>query len=315
MKTVLITPRAFPAYGKQYIEALGEMGYEVIVNNEKAPFSREEFVALAQEATGVIVGTEPMGRDLLEKCRNLKAVVRYGVGTDNVDLEFLKENGIGFDRCAGSNSVSVAEMAVSFMFMMAKGIPHGAENVRRGRWEKVDGFELYGKTIGIIGFGDIGRQVARITGGIGMNVIACAAHPIKEEILAEYNAKNVSFEELISTSDVISINAPLTDKTRNMIGAPEFKKMKNTAVLVNTARGGIVDDRAVLEALKTGEIMAYGTDVFGTEPAVYEPWVKELLELPNFILTPHMASRTVEADMNMTNMSGERLIRLLKDEK
>ncbi len=311
MKTILITPRAFTRYGASHIEKMQEMGYEVVAKYDGSAFTREEFVNHALTASGVIIGTEPMGRELLERCENLKAVVRYGVGTDNVDLETLEKLGIGFDRCAGSNSVTVAEMAVSFMFTMARGLPEATRNVRGGKWEKVDGIELLGKTIGVIGFGDIGRQVSRICRGIGMKVIACASKPINPELLEEYGAENVSFNELIEFSDVISVNVPLNAGTRNMIGMPEFERMRDHVIIVNTARGGIVDDRAALNALKSGKIGAYATDVFLPEPIVYEPWVKELLDLPNFILTPHMASRTEEADRNMTNMSAEKLIRLL----
>ena len=311
MNTILITPRAFTRYGAHHIDRMQEMGYKVIAKYDGTAFTREEFVDHALTASGVIIGTEPMGKELLEKCKNLKAIVRYGVGTDNVDLETVDRLGIGFDRCAGSNSVTVAEMAVSFMFTMARGLPEATRNVREGRWEKVDGIELLGKTIGIIGFGDIGRQVARICGGIGMKVIACASKPIKSELLKEYSAEDVSLDEICERSDVISVNVPLNDSTRNMISTPEFTKMKDRVIIVNTARGGIINDRAALDALKSRKIGSYATDVFLPEPVVYEPWVKELLDLPNFILTPHMASRTEEADRNMTNMSAEKLIRLL----
>lgn len=313
MEKILITPRGFLAYGMGHIETLKEMGYEVIHVKDGSAFTREEFVSYAKEATGIIVGTEPMGRDLIEQCKNLKALVRYGVGTDNVDLECVREKGIMFDRCAGSNAVAVAEMTVALMFSMAKRLPAAVKNVKNSWWSKHDCLELYGKTIGIIGFGDIGKQVARIADGIGMRVIACATRPIAPEILEKYGAENLTFDEIIEQSDVISVNCPLTEKTRNMIGEKEFKKMKSHAIIVNTARGGIIDDRALLDALKNGDIGAAASDVFSPEPAPFEEeWVQELLSLDNYALTPHMSSRTKEADTNMVNMSAEKMIDMLK---
>ena len=312
MEKIFISPRAFAAYGMDHIKTLIDMGYDVVYRDDGVSFTPEEFEENASQALGIIVGTEPMGEELLKKCVNLKYLVRYGVGTDNIDLDTVKKLGIVFDRCAGSNSTSVAERAIALMMAMAKSLPKGVRNVRDGRWDKVNGIQLLNKKLGVIGFGDIGKEVSRIAAGMGMRVSACATKPIDSSVLNKYSAINESFDEIIATADVISVSVPLTDKTRNMISMPEMERMKDGVIIVNTARGGIINDKDALEMLKAGKIRGYATDVFLPEPPVYEPWVQELLSLDSFILTPHMASRTKEADQNMVNMSAEKLINMLK---
>lgn len=312
MKKIFITPRSFLTHGKEYVKQMEDMGYEVIANDTGKQYSREEFVKHAKEATGIVLGVEKMDSELLSQCKNLRVIVKYGVGIDNIDFEYARGHDIIVDRCACSNSQSVAEMAIGFMFAMAKHIPDVSASVKNGGWERVYCMELMGKTIGVVGFGDIGTRVAKMAHGIGMNVLASATRPIPMEKLQESCAENVTLDEILERSDVISLNVPLTDKTRNMIGKEQFKKMKNTAILVNTARGGVVNEKDLLEALKEGQIAACATDVFTSEPPVYEPWVKELLALDNFVLTPHMASRTVESDINVTTMCSEKLIGHLK---
>ena len=313
MEKIFISPRAFAAYGMGHIKDFQDKGYEVIFRDDGKTYEREEFERNAMESTGIIVGTEPLDGELIAKCKKLKYIVRYGVGMDNIDIPAAEKLGIKIDRCAGSNSTSVAEMAVALMFTMAKSLPKGVRTVADQRWDKVNGLQLLGKTIGIVGFGDIGKEIARIAGGIGMKTVACARRPIKKEMLEKYGTESVPFDELIKISDVVSISVPLTDDTRDMITYQQMCQMKNSVIIVNTARGGIVNDKDALRALKEGQIGAYATDVFLPEPPVYEDWVKELLSLDNFILTPHMASRTKEADQNMVNMSAEKMMRMLSE--
>ncbi|MCB6602516.1 NAD(P)-binding domain-containing protein, partial [Erysipelatoclostridium ramosum] len=184
---------------------------------------------------------------------------------------------------------------------------------REGGWNKPTGRELTKKTMGIIGFGNIGRHVARMAEGIGMQVLAYDVFDIAQDVLDTYAAKQCSIEEILKTADFISIHTPLNDETRNMISDAQFDMMKETAVIVNAARGGIIDERALYTALKNKKIYAAASDVFTSEPPVQEDWVQELLHMDNFILTPHIGSRTVEAESYTVEMATDNLIRLLEE--
>ncbi len=311
MSTILITPRGYAKFGKEYKEKLERLGYTVDCNDSGKPLPREVFVEKAKQATGIIVGVDSCDRELLLQCKNLKAIVKFGVGVDNIDLETCKELGIQVGRCVGTNSNAVAEMTLSLMFACAKHLVSNAMQVKNHGWEKPTGMELFNKKIGILGFGNIGKNVARMAHGIGMDVYAYDIFDIPENILSQYSAKQADVEYILKNCDFISIHTPLTDETKNMISYDSFKMMKKNAVLVNAARGGIVDEEALLDALKSHKIFAAASDVFTSEPPVRSAWIDELLSLDNFILTSHIASRSREAEMNTVVRSTEVLLELL----
>lgn len=310
---ILVTPRGYASYGAEAAKRFEALGYEMNINKTGKPLPRETFVKYAKEATGIIVGVDELDGDLLRECKSLKAVVKFGVGTDNIDLKVAEECGIKVGRCVGSNSNAVAELTMGMLFASAKGLVSSNVQIRNGEWNKPTGRELTGKTMGIIGFGNIGRQVARMAHGIGMSVLAYDVFDIPEETLAPYEAKQCSVEDILKNADFISIHTPLTDDTRNMISTQQFAMMKETAIIVNAARGGIIDEKALYEALKNKEIYAAASDVFTSEPPAQDDWIQELVHMDNFILTSHIGSRTVEAESNTVEMATDNLIKLLEE--
>lgn len=297
---IVITPRGFAKCGLQNAEIIRSAGHDLVYNDTGLAYTKEEFYEITKDADGVVVGVEQVDKTYIDAHPSLKAVVKFGVGTDNIDVEYCKEKGIFVGRCVGSNARSVAETAISFVIADSKNLFDSISNTREGGWAKMTGYEILGKTIGIVGFGAIGKQVATMARGLGMNVLAYDAFGIDAELAASMNVKIAEMDEIIKTSDFLSLHVPLTAETKDMISAKEMKEMKPSAVLINTARGGIVNEADLYEALKGGVIRSAYFDVFsGEPPAKDEP----LLTLPNFYLTPHIASRSEEAEKNTANIA------------
>lgn len=308
---VLITPRGFANYGVDLVKKMEEKGLTVHYNNSGKAYASDEFRALAKDADAIIVGVDDMSREMMEGCPNLKAVCKFGVGTDNIDLDYAKERGIYVGRTVGSNSRAVAEHVIAMIFAEAKNIYTTLRDVKEHQWNKPTGREINGKTLGIVGFGQIGKHLAAYANGLGMNVLAYDAFEIKEEIAQEYHVIKASLEEIIENSDYISLHVPLLDSTRNMISEKEFKKMKQDACLINAARGGIVDEKALYEALVKKEIRSACFDVYSTEPPAEDD---PLAALDNFLLTPHTAARSKESERRTCEISSEIIVKQLLGE-
>lgn len=315
MKTILVTPRGYARYGGEARKRLEALGYTMDINDTGKPVPREVFVEKAKEATGIIVGVDELDADLLKECKNLKAVVKFGVGVDNIDLPTCDAMGIKVGRCVGSNSNAVAELTMGMMFAAARDLVSNAMEVKNGGWSKPTGFELYQKKLGIFGFGNIGKHVARMAHGIGMEVMVYDVFDIPKADLQPYGAVQTDKETILKECDFVTLHIPLLDSTRDFISTEEFKMMKPTAVIINAARGGIINERAMYEALKNKEIKACASDVWTSEPplASGEEWVAELLKMDNFILTAHIASRSQEAEINTVNISTDQMIKLLTE--
>lgn len=312
MSTILITPRGYAKYGKEAAKKLKELGFHLDMNDTGKPLEREVFAQKAREAAGIIVGVDELDEELLRQCSHLKAIVKFGVGTDNIDIETCRELGISVERCLGTNANAVAELTVGLMLACARNLVGNAISVKQGGWDKPTGYELKGKRLGIAGFGNIGKNVARIAQGIGMEILVYDIYEISKEILEEYHVVQAGMDEILRTCDVVTIHVPLTRETNHLISNNEFDQMKPTSILINAARGGIVDERALYQALKSGKIYAAASDVFTEEPPAQDSWVKELLEMDQFILTAHIGSRSQEAEINTANLAAKHLIRLLK---
>ena len=282
---------------------------EVVLYNNRAP-SKEEFISRLRDAQGAINirAYSKFTPAVFDACPKLKIISVLGIGTDNVDLEAAVRRGILVCNTPGYSAVSVGEHSLTLMLAAARQISRLDSELRAGKWTRLPMIQLHGKTLGIIGFGDIARQVAAIGRGIGMDVIVWTFHP-SEERAAKYNVRFVELDELLSTSDVVSINIRSSPRTQGLIGARELKLMKPTAILVNTARAAIVDEAALVEALKSGTIAAAGLDVFATEPL---PPDSPLLSLPNVVVTPHTAGITPEATAAGNHMVVDNIIQYLK---
>ena len=305
---VLITPRGFANYGLDQVERMKSKGLDVHYNATGKAYTHEEFKALAKDADAIIVGVDKMDREMMEGCPNLKAVCKFGVGTDNIDLDYAKEHSIYVGRCVGSNSRSVAEHVLSMMFMEAKNLYTSVRDVKQHGWNKPTGREIYGKKLGIIGFGMIGKYLAEYAYGCGMEVYAYDAFAIAEETARQYHAQISTLEDILTDCDYISLHVPLLESTRNMISTEEFKKMKKDACLLNAARGGIVNEEALYEALKKKEIRSECFDVYSSEPPREDD---KLLTLDNFLLTPHTAARSMESEQRTCAMSTDIILEQL----
>ena len=272
---------------KKAIEELKALNVEIY---DFSDLPKEELPQKLKDMEIIIVrsATKVKG-ELLDALKNAKLIIRGGVGLDNIDLEGAKAKGIKVVNTPEASSISVAELAIGFMFALSRHIVRGTVGLREGKWEKkqLKGTELFGKTLGIIGMGRIGREVAKRAKCLGMNVIATRhVRQIPGEL-----AKTVSYDELYKEADFISIHIPLTEETRHMISKEAFEKMKDGVVIINCSRGGVVDEKALLEALKNGKVKGAALDVFEVEP----PVDNELLKLDNVIGTPHIGASTKEA--------------------
>ena len=309
---IVVTPRGFAKCGLDNVKIIEDAGFSVEYNDTGNAYTKEEFYEKTKDADGVVVGVELVDKAYIDAHPKLKAVVKFGVGTDNIDLEYCREKGIFVGRTAGSNARSVAETAISFLFADSKNLYESISDTRAHKWLKQTGYELEGKTIGIVGFGAIGKKVAQMAFGLGMKVLAYDPYFIDAEAARAFRVEVTEFEELLRRSDFVSLHVPLTEETRNYITKKELRMMKPGAVLINTARGGIVNEADLCEALSANIIRAAYFDVLVHEPPEED---EPLLGLPNFYATPHIASRSREAEKNTADMATQIMIEALKQVK
>ncbi|MHB1674344.1 MAG: hydroxyacid dehydrogenase [Acidobacteriaceae bacterium] len=248
---------------------------------------------------------------LLSLAPNLKVVGRAGVGLDNVDVEYASKVGILVTYTPDQNAISVAEISIGLMLSLARSIPAATHDTKAGRWSRQQfvGIELYGKTLGIVGAGKIGYLTAKRAQAFGMKILAYDPFLSQDNIyLSELNAELVELDELLTRADIVSCHLPATSRTIGLLGADHFKKMKPTAYFINTARGEVVREAELLQALKTKTIAGAALDVRATEP----PETGELELLPNVVLTPHIAAFTHEAQERVTKAVCEDVARVLE---
>ncbi len=240
----------------------------------------------------IVRGQTRVTADVLEAASQLKVIGRAGVGVDNIDLDAAKKHNVTVVNAPTSTTVAVAELAFGLLLAVARDIPRADAAMKQGQWIKKDleGFELNGKTLGIIGFGRIGMEVSRRAAAFGMNVIIYDPN-VREHELEHGNAEPVSLQDLFAWSDFISLHLPLNVQTRDLLGPMAFSQMKDGVRIISTARGGIIDEAALLDALNSGKVAGVGLDVFEKEP----PGLTELVSHPRVIATPHIGAQTVEA--------------------
>lgn len=309
---IVVTPRGFAKYGLDNIPKIENAGFCVEYNDTGSAYTKEAFYEKTQNADGIIVGVEQVDRAYIDSHPQLKAVVKFGVGTDNIDVEYCRQKGIFVGKTAGSNARSVAETAISFVLADSKNLYESIADTRNQGWSKMTGYEIEGKVIGIVGFGAIGKKVAQMAFGLGMKVLAYDPYCVDREAAKAFAVEAVDFQEILKRSDFVSLHIPLTDETRNTVTLAEMKQMKPTAVLINTARGGIVNEEDLFTALSEKIIRAAYFDVMVQEPPCEE---EPLLQLPNFYLTPHIASRSKEAEKNTADMATQIMLEALQCRK
>jgi D-3-phosphoglycerate dehydrogenase len=256
------------------------------------PADDAEKVLRAQDATCLINsrGSVKWPGEILRQLPNLRMIAVCGIGTDAIDLETAKQQGIAVYNLPGRTARIVAEHAIGLMFAVAKRAWFQTNELKQGRWTSLDNFYLQGKTLGLIGAGSIAVETARMARALGMNAVAWTYHPSAEKA-EKMGVRFVSLEELLQTSDVVSLHVKLTEQSRGLIGQREFRMMKPGALFINTARGAIADTSALVEALHSGHLGGAGIDVFDVEPL---PPDHPLLACEQVVLTPHNADQTPE---------------------
>lgn len=304
---VLATPRSFAEVDPAPIRLLEEHGCRVLRLPTGGGELRRQLLEYLPRADAVIAGLEPYDRATLELGKKLKILSRYGVGYDKVDMAAARELGIPVSITPGANSGAVADLAMALMLAAARHVCPMNAAIRAGENNKpTTGVEMWGKTLGVVGTGRIGRGVIQRASGFQMKVLANDICPDTAFIEA-HNGRYVDLDTLFREADFITLHAPYTGETKNMVDARRLKEMKPTAVLVNTARGGIVDEEALYRALKDGEIAAAALDATLVEPACGSP----LATLPNCILTPHAGAATYEAGCNIGMLAARNVLDVL----
>ncbi|MBT8440344.1 MAG: D-2-hydroxyacid dehydrogenase, partial [Gammaproteobacteria bacterium] len=278
--------------------------------------STEETLQRVRNAELIISNKVVLDRAILSQCKQLKLVCVIATGTDNVDLQAAKELGIAVTNVTAYGTPSVVQFVFALLLSLATRLNEHQASSRNGEWSNSPNFcvldyqfrELSGKTLGIIGYGELGKGVAKVAQALGMHVL------VSQRPGGEPSAGRVPIEELLSQSDVISLHVPLADNTRNLIGEVEFKLMKPTALLINAARGGIVDELALINALQSDEIAGAGVDVLSQEPPRNGNPLLDY-DKPNLIVTPHMAWGAVESRQRLIDLVAENIIAYQNGEK
>jgi D-3-phosphoglycerate dehydrogenase len=287
------------AIAKDAVEGLKGLGIEVIENTS---VEKEELAEIIGDYDGVIIRSRTkIRKDLIDAAAGkLGFIIRAGVGLDNIDVEYAREKGIEVINTPEASTNGVAELAVAHMLALLRHIPQATAGMKKGNWPKKElkGNELGSCTVGIIGLGRIGRRTAELVKGFGAKVVGY--DPYVDEVQG-MDIEIVELDKLLANSDIVSLHLPHNDETHHLIGAKKLEKMKESAYLVNCARGGTIDEDALYEVLKNQKIKGAALDVFETEP----PKDLKLMELDNFICTPHLGAQAVES----SNRVGEEVVK------
>ncbi len=289
-------------------EILEKNGLKVTYEPEITPEQTAEKIGNFQVV--VVRGRTKLSRELIEKADKCKIIARVGVGLDNIDQEAAKEKNVRVINAVEGATTAVAELVIGLMLSMAREIPRADREIRNGNWIKKElmGSELKGKYLGIIGLGNIGKRLGRLARALNMNIIGYDVVPIDDEFSKEVGLMKADLDTLLSSADYVSFHVPLLDSTRHMINAEKLKMMKNTARIINTSRGGVIDEEALYNSLKDGSLAGAALDVFEVEPATEN----KLITLPNFIATPHIGAQTKEAQLLAANIIAEKIIQILR---
>lgn len=303
---VLITSISFARTDPLPLQRLKELGCEIIENPHGRPLKEAELIPLLTDVDGVIAGLDEFSGKAMKSANRLKVISRYGVGLDNVDLEAAQHLGIKVKNTPDANTQAVADLTFGLILAVSRMIPQSHQSTREGKWGRFFGRGVYGKSLGIIGLGRIGKGVARRAKGFEMEVSVYDVM-VDEAFIQAHRLRSLPLDDLLGQSDFISIHCDLNSRTKGLIGSRELDLMKKTACLINTARGGIIDEQALYDALYEGRIAGAGLDAFAQEPPLGSP----LLTLDNIVTTPHIGAYTYEAVLEMGLTSVKNLIEVL----
>lgn len=303
-ESVLICDQVNPILNK----ILEENGLKITYDPEITPEQIKEKIS---EFNIVIVRSRTkITKEMIEKASNCKIIARVGVGLDNIDLDAAKAKNIRVINAVEGAMNAVAEQVLGLMLSLARNIPRADREIRNGNWLKKElmGTELKGKYLGIVGLGNIGKRLGRLARALNMNIIGYDVIPIDEEFSKEVGLMKTDLDTLLQSADYVSLHVPLLDSTYHLINKEKLSTMKKTACIINTSRGGVVDEEALYDSLKNGNLGGAALDVFEKEPATDN----ELATLPNVILTPHIGAQTKEAQSLAANVIAEKIIQILR---
>ncbi len=303
-ESVLICDEVAPVLNK----VLQENGLKVTYEPEITPDQIKEKI---ENFNIVIVRSRTkLTKEVIEKASKCKIIARVGVGLDNIDQDAAKEKGIRVINDIEAAVGAVAELVLGMMLSLARQVTIANDGMKNGKWLKKEllGTELKGKYLGIVGVGNIGKRLGRLAKALNMNIIGYDVIPIDKEFSREVGLVKTDLDTLLSSSDYVSLHVPLTNETHHMINSERISKMKKTACIINVSRGGVIDEDALYDALKSGNLGGAALDVFEKEPATDN----KLATLPNVICTPHIGAQTKEAQSLAANVIAEKIIQILR---
>lgn len=312
MFKVLATSQSFSRFTAQWEpgDMMRSAGIDLDVNSKGEKYTEADFLEVVEGYNGIIVGADPITDKVLEKGSNLSIIAKAGVGYDNIDVAAATKRGIYVTFTPGGPDSTVADSTFALMLAVARNIASGDAAVKRGEWQRRMGSDICGKKLGIIGLGGIGKQVALRAAGFDMEIFA--ADPETDEAFCEAHHINVvELETIFKVCDVVTVHAPLNEATHHLVDAQKIGMMKENALLINTARGGLVDEDALCDALKQRKIAGAGLDVFSTEPLERD---HPLTRLQNVVLTPHTAGYSTGTLFRIGSMVAESVLAVYKGE-
>ena len=304
---ILITPRSFASTSKNPLVMLEEKGYEIIKNETSKPLNNREMSVLIEDVDGIIIGIDELNAEIIKKAHNLKVISKYGVGVDNIDIKAATERGIVVTNTPTANIDAVADLTFALILALARRIPEANRETKTGSWKKFIGTSVWRKKLGVIGLGKIGRQVVKRARGFEMEIL-CYDIIQDEEFARQFGVRYVDLETLLKESDYITIHIPLNNATKGIIGYKELEMINENAFIINTSRGGIIDEKALYTALRNNKIKGAALDAYEKEPPENSP----LVELENIIMTSHNGAYTKEAINNMGIQAAQNLIDVLE---
>jgi D-3-phosphoglycerate dehydrogenase len=307
-KRVVVAARSFSSTDPEPLALLERAGITVV--QPQVPPRGDVLAALLEEADGLIIGAVPLTAAHFAAAPRLRVVAMHGVGVDHIDLRAAAACGVVVANAPGSNDSAVADLTIGLMLACLRQIPAADRAAREGNWKGVVGDELAGKTVGLLGWGRIGRGVARRLLGFDVTLLVHDPYVTAKVIMAD-GARPVTLDELLTTADIVSLHLPLTVETSNLLDADRLAMLRTSAYLINTARGGIVDEEALSHRLRTGLLRGAGLDCFAIEPPVGNP----LFDLPSVVVTPHSGAQTREAIARMGAIAAKNVIRVLHGEE
>lgn len=303
MDKIFISTSSFAEYDKAPLAILKEKGLKAALNPHGRTLTKEEITHFLDGAIGLIAGTEVLDKDVLFSSRSLKVISRCGTGIDNVDVKAAETLDIKIFNTPDAPTLAVAELTIGLIFALLRRLVEADSGIREGKWKKYMGSLLHNKKVGIIGLGRIGKKVSELLIPFGVEILSCEPNPDKD-FINTYRIKNMLLKELLPKADIVTLHLACNKEKRYFLGKEELALMKTSAFLINTARGGLIDEEALIDSLKNNKISGAAIDVYEREP-----YTGPLRELKNIVLTSHIGSYAKEARIRMEKEAIENLIK------